>query len=239
MVVQHGEDLLEGQEDGLADALLREREGILNAELSLDKAPPEPDQNPQVKKLKRELRREALTRMEEAARSVRDFEAVTKMWDMLESNEARRVRNHEVGRGDIPLEWGAARDGGFFPRQPGGAARQAQMGDFLEMIFSCPYEMHELIEDADVSVAVRSLKEDHKEILYYLTVRLYPFEKIAEIRNQSDRNIRKVRATLLKKLRKTLHKTLAEREKSGLPMTTTQKAFLRDNEKAVLDGGLI
>ena len=52
MVVQHGEDLLEGQEDSLADALLREREGILNAELSLDEAPREPDQDPQVKKLK-------------------------------------------------------------------------------------------------------------------------------------------------------------------------------------------
>lgn len=207
-------------------------------ELARDEVALEADQEPYKKKLKRELRREALLRMEEAARSVRDFEAVTKMWDLLESNEVRRVGNHEVGRGDIPLEWDAAKDGFYFPRHPSGAARQAQMGDFFELIFSCPYEMHELVEDADVSAAVRDLKEDHKEILYYLTVRLYPCEKIAEIRGQSDRNIRKVRATLLKKLRETLHKALTEREKLGLPMTTTQRAFLQNSEKAALDGGL-
>ena len=207
-------------------------------ELARDEAALEADQEPYKKKLKRELRREALLRMEEAARSVRDFEAVTKMWDLLESNEVRRVGNHEVGRGDIPLEWDAAKDGFYFPRYPDGAARQAQMGDFFELIFSCPYEMHELVEDADVSAAVRDLKEDHKEILYYLTVRLYPCEKIAEIRGQSDRNIRKVRATLLKKLRKTLHKALTEREKLGLPVTTTQRAFLQNSEETALDGGL-
>ena len=98
--------------------------------------------------------------------------------------------------------------------------------------------MHQLIEDADISIAVRDLKDDHKEILYYLIFRLYPCEKIAEIRNQSDRNIRKVRATLLKKLRKALHKALAEREKLGLSMTTTQRIFLQDNKEAALDGGL-
>lgn len=231
-------DLPEYPEDSLAGALILEQKGILEAELAQDEVPPEPDQEPHRKKLKRELRREALLRMEEAARTVKDFEAVTKMWDLLESNEVRRVANHEVGRGDIPLEWGAAKDGFFFPRQPGGAARQAQTGDFLEMIFSCPYEMHQLIEDADISIAVRDLKDDHKEILYYLIFRLYPCEKIAEIRNQSDRNIRKVRATLLKKLRKALHKALAEREKLGLSMTTTQRIFLQENKEAALDGGL-
>lgn len=231
-------DSPEYPEDGLADALIQERKGILETELAQDEIPSEPDQEPHRKKLKRELRREALLRMEEAARTVKDFEAVTKMWDLLESNEVRRVANHEVGRGDIPLEWGAAKDGFFFPRQPGGAVRQAQRGDFFEMIFSCPYEMHELIEDIDISIAVHNLKDDHKEILYYLTVRMYPCEKIAEIRNQSDRNIRKVRATLLRKLRKVLHKALVEREKTGLPMTTTQRTFLQENKEAALDGSL-
>ncbi len=231
-------DFLDGQEDGLVDALMREREGILKAELAQDEISQEPDQDPHKKKLKRELRREALARMEGAARTVKDFTAVTEMWDRLEENEKRRLSNHEVLRGDVPLEYGAVTGGISFPRLFDNTVRQAQMGDYLEMIFSCVYEMHELIEDTDVSSAVRRLKEDHKEILFYHAVRLYSSERIAAIRGQSDRNIRKVRATLLRKLRTRLLKVLTDRAKQGLPMTTTQRLFLQENEKAAFDGSI-
>ncbi len=229
-------DLPEGPDDNLAKALMRERAEILEAELALDEIPQEPDAEPRKKKLKRELRREALARMEEAARTEKDFEAVTEMWDKLEKNEYRRLANHEISRGDVPLEYGSAKDGISFPRPFSSAVRQAQMGDFLEMTFSCLYEMHELIEDNDVSMAVREMKEDHKEILFYYAVRLYSSDRIAAIRGQSDRNIRKVRGTLLNKLRTKLFKVLIDREKRGLPMTTTQRAFMLENEKAALDG---
>ncbi len=235
---QEGLDLSEYRMDRLNEALTREREEILEVKLAQDEIAPDSDYGPHKKKLKRELRREALLRMEEAARTVKDFENVTEMWDKLAQNEVRRLGNHEVSRGDIPLEWGAAESDISFPRPLGSAARQAQSGNFLEIIFSCPYQMHELIEDTDVSMAIRDLNENYKEILYYHAVCLYNSGMIAQIRGQSDRNIRKVRATLLNKLRTRLLKVLTDREKRGLPMTTTQRTFLRKNEKNALDGGL-
>ena len=47
---------------------------------------------PGQKKLKRELRQEALIRLEEAARSQRDFEEVVAWWDKLDENRERRER---------------------------------------------------------------------------------------------------------------------------------------------------
>jgi len=111
----------------LSDALADERETLLELELARDETPPEPEEEPRKKRLKRELAREALARLEESARSEGEFEEVVRIWDKLEQNEVRRVGNHEVGRGDIPLEWGMAKDGYFFPA-PNTLLRQIQKG---------------------------------------------------------------------------------------------------------------
>ncbi len=222
------------EQEALSDALADERKTLLELELANDEALQEPKEGKRKKRLKRELVREALTRLEESARSENEFREVVQFWDRLEENEVRRVGNHETLRGDIPLEWGMAEDGHFFPASSG-LLRQIQKGDFIETIFYCPYEIHELVEDADISKLLRRMKEDHKEILFYLAVRRYSAARIAAVRGQTDRNIRKVRDTLLKGLRKKLRKRLAEKDKQGLSLTVAQRAFLQKTEKPPLD----
>lgn len=228
-------DLMLEPNDTLAEALAQEKNTLLELELVQDEEATESETAPRKKKLKRELAREALTRMEDAARTQSDFEEVIKIWDKLGQNEVRRVSNHEIGRGDIPLEWGMAKDGVTFPRPESAAAHQAQRGDFLDIIYDCPFEMHELVEDADISKLIFQMKKDHKEILYYQAIRRYSCARIAAIRGQTDRNIRKVRTTLLKKLRKDLGQCLKKREKHGLALTATQKEFLKNLGKSRLD----
>ncbi len=232
--MSYGELSFMSEQAAFSAALADEREALFELELARDETPPETEEEPRKKRLKRELAREALARLEDSARSEGEFEEVVRIWDKLEQNEIRRVSNHEVGRDDIPLEWGMAKDGHFFPA-PSALLRQIQKGDFIETIFYCPYEVHELVEDTDVSELLRQMKEDHKEILFYAEVRRYSTARIASIRGQTDRNIRKVRDTLLKGLRKKLWKRLAERDKQGLPLTTTQLAFLQGTEKTALD----
>ena len=55
------------------------------------------------------------------------------------------------------------------------------------------------------------LNEDHKELLFLCVVRLFSSTRIAKIRKQSDRNIRKVRGTMLKKIRKKLLPALLDK----------------------------
>lgn len=104
--------------------------------------------------------------------------------------------------------------------------KQITKGEFLDTIFDCPFEMHELVEDIDIANAICELKDVHKEVLYYSAIRQYSNQRIACIRKQTDRNILKVKNTILKKLRKKLYVSLCERQQMNLPLNQREKEFL-------------
>ena len=194
------------------------------------------DEEPERKKLKRELRAEALARLEDAARTQRDFENVIAWWDKLDAKRERRERYHELSRSgdDVPLDYGASANELFFPDTPNDVLeKQIRKGDFIDAIFYCPYDIHELVTEEYLSEILLELKEDHKELLFLWAVRLFSSTRIAAIRQQSDRNIRKIRNTMMKKIRKELLSALTDKAEKQLPMTLVEKAFLSDIGKAV------
>ena len=194
------------------------------------------DEEPERKKLKRELRAEALARLEDAARTQRDFENVIAWWDKLVANRERRERYHELSRSgdDVPLDYGASANELFFPDTLNDVLeKQIRKGDFIDAIFYCPYDIHELVTEEYLSEILLELKEDHKELLFLWAVRLFSSTRIAAIRQQSDRNIRKIRNTMMKKIRKELLSALTDKAEKQLPMTLVEKAFLSDIGKAV------
>ena len=194
------------------------------------------DEEPERKKLKRELRAEALARLEDAARTQRDFENVIAWWDKLDANRERRERYHELSRSgdDVPLDYGASANELFFPDTLNDVLeKQIRKGGFIDAIFYCPYDIHELVTEEYLSEILLELKEDHKELLFLWAVRLFSSTRIAAIRQQSDRNIRKVRNTMMKKIRKELLSALTDKAEKQQPMTLMEKAFLSDNGKAV------
>ena len=194
------------------------------------------DEEPERKKLKRELRAEALARLEDAARTQRDFENVIAWWDKLDANRERRERYHELSRSgdDVLLDYGASANELFFPDTLNDVLeKQIRKGDFIDAIFYCPYDIHELVTEEYLSEILLELKEDHKELLFLWAVRLFSSTRIAAIRQQSDRNIRKIRNTMMKKIRKELLSALTDKAEKQLPMTLVEKAFLSDIGKAV------
>ena len=194
------------------------------------------DEEPERKKLKRELRAEALARLEDAARTQRDFENVIAWWDKLDANRERRERYHELSRSgdDVPLDYGASANELFFPDTLNDVLeKQIRKGDFIDAIFYCPYDIHELVTEEYLSEILLELKEDHKELMFLWAVRLFSSTRIAAIRQQSDRNIRKIRNTMMKKIRKELLSALTDKAEKQLPMTLVEKAFLSDIGKAV------
>lgn len=193
----------------LLDALAMERSAIQEIEqekeenLLTEKATSAPIER---KKLWRDTQKEALARLEDSARTEDDFRNVQSWWDRLDANADRRYRYHVIGRSDVPLEWGATPENIIVPEPIQHVFwKQIVKGDFLDAVFDCPFEMHELIEDADIADAVFGLKDIHKEVLYYSAIRQYSNQRIAYIRSQTDRNILKVKNTILKKLRKKLY----------------------------------
>mgnify|MGYP000314418429 FL=1 len=198
-------------EETLEQALAEERLAELENELEQDEHPidyeaeleDEEEEAAPVseKRLKREIRAEAIRRLEEAARTEKDFRAVVEEWNKLDRNRERRERDHENLRGDVPLEYQAVPEPKLIPRWMNNPAyRQLMAGNFLDILFDCPYEMHNLTADPFISRMVEELSEEHKEVLYFLSLRLYSTTRLAAVRGQSDRNIRKLRKTIHKKV---------------------------------------
>ena len=190
------------------------------------------DEQPERKLLKRELQAQALKRLEDSARTLKDYENLVAWYDRLDANRQRKERYHELSRSgdDVPLDYGASEDALCFPDTLNAVlTRQERKGDFIDTIFYCPYDIHELVTDADMSVILRELNEDHKFLLFLSALRQYSSTKIAAIRGQSDRNIRKVRNTMLKKIRKKLLAALTEKVQAQQPLTLLEKEFLSEN----------
>lgn len=183
-------------------------------------------------RLKRDIQREALRRLEDAARDANDFMNVTAWWDRLDANRERRERYHEISRSgnQLPLEYGAARHARIFPDTLNGVLeKQIRNGDFWDTIYYCPYEIHQLVEAVYLSQILLQLSDHQKELLFLCAVLQYSAVKIATIREQTDRNIRKVRNHLLKKLHQQALACLESGQRNPSEMTLLERTFLRDN----------
>ena len=209
------EDILE---DDLTDALERENAAILEIELEMENEP-EVSKIPQTstrKKLKRELEQEALA--------------------PLDANRERKERYHEIGRSDVPLEWGMSPDEIVIPAPIRHVFwKQILKGDFLDAIYDCPFEIHELVTDEDISKAIFALKDVQKELLYQLAIKGYSCQLIAACREQTDRNIRKIRDTMLKKLRKSFMQALQNRVDNHISLTKTEQIFYDTYRSLITD----
>lgn len=187
------------------------------------------------KKLRREMERESMARLERLAKTEEDFKEVVKQWDRLEKNSDRRFRYHEAVRGDVPLEYGMAEDSPVIPAFLNNAYWKAiRSGNYMELIFDCPFEIDQVTSHRYISGKLRDLKDEYKELLYYLVIREYSTAHLAEILDQTDRNIRKKQHRLLERLRRKLYEHLEKRERRGSWLTKREQDFLlsRKNQKS-------
>ena len=230
----------ESAEEALEQALAEERLAELESELEQDEHPVDYDAELETeeeeaapvseKRLKREIRAEAVRRLEEAARTEKDFQVVVGEWDKMDRNRERRERDHENLRGDVPLEYQAVPEPKLIPRWMNNPEyRQLMAGNFLDILFDCPYEMQNLTADAFISRMVEELSEEHKEVLYFLSLRLYSTTRLAAVRGQSDRNIRKLRKTIHKKLQLQMYDHLCGKPERSL--TLRERQFLEEYSK--------
>lgn len=191
------------------------------------------DEHPNKTMLKRELRAIALKRLEDGARTVSDFEEVIKEWNHLDENRERKERYHEIGRENIDSKKDVAPLAIIIPAPINHAYwRQLMKGDYIDIISNCPYEMHNSLSDEDYSKIIYDLKDDHKELIYFLYLRDFTTSQLAALRNQSDRNIRGIRSTILGQIEKKVLMILVDRQGENLPFTMEELDFLsRHKEK--------
>ena len=151
--------------------------------------------------------RMSLLRLEKAARTEKDFHALIKRWDQIDENRKEREEKAEQLWGTNILEELKEdfddEELRVFPKSQQHAWwRRLQAGDFLDKIYDCPHDLHELTSHKNASDAVKALKPEHKEMIYYRAIRQWSPRKLAAVRGQTDRNIRKVYDTAIRKVRR-------------------------------------
>ncbi len=180
------------------------------------------------KRIAQSVREEALRRLELSARTTAEFQTLVHWYDREEQSRMRRERRYENLRGDAALEYDALSDGDILPismSQP--TFRQICRGEFDDYLANCLFEMHDLTDRVHIRKIVKNLKLDHKEIVYFLGVRLYSTQKLADLRGQSERNIRKVRDTVRRRIHRKLYEALIDLADSGGELIHMEQDFLR------------
>ena len=127
-------------------------------------------------------------------------------YDRLDANRQRKERYHELFRSgdDVPLDYGAVEDGLSFPNTLNDVlSKLERKGDFIDSIFYCPYDIHELVTDGEITNFCCSFGHYGNTVLSELPLSVG--------RGRSDRNICKVRNTMLRKIRKKLLAALTEK----------------------------
>jgi len=188
------------------------------------------------KQLVRELKRAALERIENAARTESDFNVVIKQWDNLDENRERRERGHEIKRNEETIRLGYT-DGMILPipfLHP--TWRGIINGDFLDLIYDNAEEMWQLVEDADISMLIKALTAKQKEVLFLSAVRGCSPQQIACYKEQTDRAIRKLLVAALIHTRDNLVPIILEQINNNSPnMTCEKKQFIEGHKKTALD----
>lgn len=123
----------------------------------------------------------------------------------------RKERRYEVAQGDMLIEAILSDGGSIVPNSMGRPTfQQICRGEFDDFLANCIFRMHDLTEREYLRQIVLNLKQDHKEILYFLGIRRYSVQQLADLREQSERNVRKVRGTVHRKLQKQVYEALRE-----------------------------
>ena len=175
------------------------------------------------------VREEALRRLELSARTAAEFQSVVSWYDREEQSRMRRERRYESLRGDTPVEYLASDEDGIVPNSMSCPTfRQICRGEFDDLLCNCLFRMHDLTDRDYLRQIVMNLKQDHKEILYFLGIRLYSAHQLALLREQTERNIRKVRGTVQRKIHKKLFAALTDLSKKNAELTQLEQAFLKE-----------
>ncbi|MCL1883477.1 MAG: hypothetical protein FWF81_06985 [Defluviitaleaceae bacterium] len=177
--------------------------------------------------LEKEARRIAVSRIENSARTADEYDKVTILWDCLGRIEGWRLAKAEPLRVELLTEGEFYKSNVIIPSLIKHEWwRQLLGGKFLDVIYDCPHEIHELTSSTPIYDILKPLEEKQKEILYYLAIRLWTPQRLAVMRGQTDRNIRKVYAKMLGDMQDKLFERLYMRYAKYWSLTTSQVTFI-------------
>lgn len=179
----------------------------------------------------------SVERRTQVAQTQAEFDELIKELDRLDRNRERRERYHEILQEEYIPGGEEFYSGRIFPAAlDSPESKMILQGMFLDLFYNCPYEMHQLTADPFLSRIINELSGLHKETMYLLSLQYLSTAQIACMRDQSDRNIRKLRDNYTKKLQKQLYGHLLQKTQQNQSLTFREREFLGLYETALNNG---
>ena len=170
------------------------------------------------------LKIEGLERLESAARTEDDFTFVIKRWDELQKRRERKD-NREKGilLSNEMFDWSIFE----------GEKKMRGEEDILSMIFCCPCQMHELMDDPDLSRLMNKATDKQKAVFFPMFFKecknphISKAVQIAVCHEMTERNVRKLINLMIDNIRVGYYEALKQRyEADPLSLSKEAKRFL-------------
>ena len=170
------------------------------------------------------LKIEGLNRLEEAARTEDDFNFLIKRWDELQGRRERKD-NREKGilLSNEMFDWSIFE----------GEKKMRGEDDILSMIFCCPCQMHELMDDPDLSRLMNKATDKQKAVFFPMFFKecknpqIAKAVQIAICHEMTERNVRKLINLMIDNMRIGYYEALKKRyEADPLSLSKEAKRFL-------------
>ena len=179
---------------------------------------------------------ESISRLEDAARTQAEFENVIEWWDKRDKRIKDALDKKVLSVASATFDIGLYRKGDYRQKNVF-SGRNFYYEDYLNVIFCCVCQMHNLTEDGDLSRLINKATDKQKAVFFPRVIKGCTPQKIAECHGMTDRNVRDIVDRTISKIRMGMYEALKKRQDGGGSMTLRQRAFLNiiDEEKAKED----
>jgi DNA-directed RNA polymerase specialized sigma24 family protein len=180
---------------------------------------------------------ESISRLEDAARTQAQFEDIIEWWDKLDKRIKDALDKEVLSVANATFDIGLYRKGDYRKKSVFNG-RNHYHEDFLDTLYCCICQMHNLTDDADLSRLINKATDKQKAVFFPKVINGCTPQKIALCHGMTDRNVRDITDRMVSKIRKGMYEVLKGRQADGVSMTIQQRDFLNaiDEEKNKTDG---
>jgi len=178
---------------------------------------------------------ESIARLEDAARTQAEFENVIEWWDKRDKKIRDALDKKILSVANATFDIGLFKKGDHRMKSVFNG-RNFYYVDYLNLIYCCTCQMHNLIDDSDLSRLIEKATDKQKAVFFPKIIKRCHPKQIAECHEMTDRNVRDIVDRMVSNIRKGMYEVLKKRQTEGVSLTLRQKIFLNiineEKEKA-------
>jgi hypothetical protein len=169
---------------------------------------------------------ESINRLEDAARTKKDFWDLVKLWNQKDKRIQNALNKKMIWVEHEKFDKRWVKKGDYRKKDAFGD-RGKYTEDMLNTLYCCVCQMHNLTDDADLSRLINKATEKQKAIFFPRVICNCTPQKISKCHGMTDRNVRDIVNRMISNIKDGMYVALKDRQERGVPSTMQQKEFVR------------